>query len=100
MLHEDLRHIYQAFPKGAHPMAMLSSVVNALSTFYPDFSATDQKGVDLAIWRLMGKMPTIAGWASKKNIGQPFIYPDNNLSYCANFLSMMFQVPAVDYEPA
>ncbi|MEC7348691.1 MAG: citrate/2-methylcitrate synthase, partial [SAR324 cluster bacterium] len=79
---------------------MLSSVVNALSTFYPDFSATDQKGVDLAIWRLMGKMPTIAGWAFKKNIGQPFIYPDNNLSYCANFLSMMFQVPAVDYEPA
>ncbi len=68
MLHEDLRHIYQAFPKGAH--------------------------------RLMGKMPTIAGWAFKKNIGQPFIYPDNNLSYCANFLSMMFQVPAVDYEPA
>ena len=100
MLHEDLRHIYQAFPKGAHPMAMLSCVVNALSTFYPDFSATDQKGVDLAIWRLMGKMPTIAGWAFKKNIGQPFIYPDNNLSYCANFLSMMFQVPAVDYEPA
>ena len=47
-----------------------------------------------------GKMPTIAGWAFKKNIGQPFIYPDNNLSYCANFLSMMFQVPAVDYEPA
>ncbi len=100
LLHEDLRHIYQAFPKGAHPMAMLSCVVNALSTFYPDFSSTDQKGVDLAIWRLLGKIPTIASWAFKKNIGQPFIYPSNKLSYCANFLSMIFRVPAVDYEPA
>ena len=98
MLHEDLRHIYQAFPKGAHPMAMLSSVVNALSTFYPDFSATDQKGVDLAIWRLMGKMPTIAGWAFKKNIGQPFIYPRNDLDYASNFLRMCFAVPAENYE--
>ena len=65
MLHEDLRHIYRAFPKGAHPMAMLSGMVNALSTFYPDFGATIRR-VDLAIWRLMGKMPTIAGWAFKK----------------------------------
>ena len=99
MLHEDLRHIYQAFPKGAHPMAMLSCVVNALSTFYPDFSATDQSSVDMAIWRLMGKLPTIAAWAYKKNIGQPFIYPRNNLSYCANLLNMMFGVPERYSEP-
>ena len=99
MLHEDLRHIYQAFPKGAHPMAMLSSVVNALSTFYPDFSATDKDAVDLAIWRLMGKLPTIAAWAFKKNIGQPFVYPNNHLCYCSNFLNMIYSVPASDFEP-
>ena len=99
MLHEDLRHIYQAFPKGAHPMAMLSCVVNALSTFYPDFNATDQGSVDLAIWRLMGKLPTIAAWAYKKNIGQPFIYPRNDLSYCTNLLNMMFGVPERYSEP-
>ena len=99
MLHEELRHIYRAFPKGAHPMAMVSCVVNALSTFYPDFSATDQGSLDLTIWRLMGKLPTIASWAFKKNIGQPFIYPQNNLSYFANIMNMMFGIPGVDYEP-
>jgi citrate synthase len=98
MLHEDLRHIYSAFPKDAHPMAILSCVVCALSTFYEDFSATDQSAVDLAIWRLMGKIPTIAAWAYKKNIGQPFVYPKNKFSYCENFLNMMFSVPAMDYE--
>ena len=66
MLHEDVRHIYQAFPKDAHPMAILSSIVCALSTFYPDFSATDSDAVDLAIWRLIGKLPTIAAWSYKK----------------------------------
>ena len=77
MLHEDVKHIYQAFPKDAHPMAILSSIVCALSTFYPDFSATDTDAVDLAIWRLMGKLPTIAAWSYKKNIGQPFVFPVN-----------------------
>lgn len=98
MLHEDLRHIYSAFPKDAHPMAILSCVVCALSTFYEDFSATDQSAVDLAIWRLMGKISTIAAWAHKKNTGQPFVYPKNKFSYCENFLNMMFSVPAIDYE--
>jgi len=98
LLHEDVRHIYQAFPKDAHPMAILSSIVCALSTFYPDFSATDSDAVDLAIWRLMGKLPTIAAWSYKKNIGQPFVYPINEFTYAKNFLNMLFGVPTTDYE--
>lgn len=98
MLHEDVRHIYQAFPKDAHPMAILSSIVCALSTFYPDFSATDSDAVDLAIWRLMGKLPTIAAWSYKKNIGQPFVYPINEFTYTKNFLNMLFGVPTTNYE--
>ena len=98
LLHEDVRHIYQAFPKDAHPMAILSSIVCALSTFYPDFSATDSDAVDLAIWRLMGKLPTIAAWSYKKNIGQPFVYPINEFTYTKNFLNMLFGVPTPNYE--
>ena len=98
MLHEDVKHIYQAFPKDAHPMAILSSIVCALSTFYPDFSATDRDAVDLAIWRLMGKLPTIAAWSYKKNIGQPFVFPINEYSYAKNFLHMLFSVPTTSYE--
>ena len=98
LLHEDVRHIYQAFPKDAHPMAILSSIVSALSTFYPDFSATDSDAVDLAIWRLMGKLPTIAAWSYKKNIGQPFVYPINEFTYTKNFLNMLFGVPTTNYE--
>ena len=98
MLHEDVKHIYQAFPKDAHPMAILSSIVCALSTFYPDFSATDRDAVDLAIWRLMGKLPTIAAWSYKKNIGQPFVFPVNEYSYAKNFLNMLFSVPTTSYE--
>ena len=98
MLHEDVKHIYQAFPKDAHPMAILSSIVCALSTFYPDFSATDRDAVDLAIWRLIGKLPTIAAWSYKKNIGQPFVFPVNEYSYAKNFLHMLFSVPTTSYE--
>ena len=98
LLHEDVRHIYQAFPKDAHPMAILSSIVCALSTLYPDFSATDSDAVDLAIWRLMGKLPTIAAWSYKKNIGQPFVYPINEFTYTKNFLNMLFGVPTTNYE--
>ena len=70
-------------------MAILSSIVCALSTFYRDFSATDSDMVDLAIWRLMGKLPTIAAWSYKKNIGQPFVYPMNEFTYAKNFLNML-----------
>lgn len=93
MLHEDLKHIYTAFPKSAHPMAVMACVVNALSTFYPDVSFDDKQGLYLAVARLMGKLPTIAAWAYKKSVGQPFIYPKNQKEYCENFLHMMFAVP-------
>ncbi|MBF0237040.1 MAG: citrate synthase [SAR324 cluster bacterium] len=99
MIHEDLKHIFQAFPKTAHPMAILSSVVSALSTFYTDVNYEDPQAVDLLIWRLMGKLPTIAAWTYKKSVGQPFMYPRNNMDYCSNFLHMMFALPAAEYQP-
>lgn len=98
MLHEDLRHIYNAFPKNAHPMAVMSCVVSALSTFYPDVRFDDKEGLFLAVARLMGKLPTIAAWAYKKSVGQLLIYPKNQYEYCENFLNMMFAVPSVDLE--
>ncbi|MDP7318038.1 MAG: citrate synthase [SAR324 cluster bacterium] len=98
LLHEDVRHIYEAFPTDAHPMAILSCIVCALSNFYPEFNATDQESVELNIVRLLGKIPTIAAWAYKKSIGQPLVYPENRFSYCDNFLNMMYSVPTTDYE--
>ncbi|TWT33623.1 Citrate synthase 1 [Posidoniimonas corsicana] len=99
LLHEDLRIFYDGFPRDAHPMAILSSVVGALSTFYQDLvSLTDPQVVDTTIHRLLAKIPTIAAYSHKKSIGQPFVYPDNSLSYCENFLQMMFSVPSEPYE--
>ena len=98
MIHEDLKHLFRTFPKNAHPMAILSSTMSALSTFYPDFHFDDQDSLDLIIWRLMGKLPTIAAWAYKKSTGMPFVYPNNSFKYSENFLNMMFSIPAVDYE--
>jgi citrate synthase len=99
MLHEDMRSFYSGFPRDAHPMAILSSVVGALSTFYQDsLNSRDPKHVELCIWRLLGKLPTIAAYAFKKSIGQPLTYPQNDLSYWENFLHMMFAVPSEPYE--
>ncbi|MGK5090443.1 citrate synthase [Deltaproteobacteria bacterium TL4] len=98
LLHEDLKHIFKAFPGKAHPMAILSSVVSALSAFYPLFEHSDQESIDLTVSRLMGKLPTIAAWAYKKSEGLPFIYPNNKLKYSANFLNMMFALPPLEYE--
>ncbi len=99
MLHEDMRAFYNGFPKDAHPMAILSSVVGALSTFYQDsLDPRDEDQIDISIKRLMAKLPTIAAYAYKKSFGQPLIYPDNDLSYCENFLRMMFAVPTENYE--
>ncbi|TWT77567.1 Citrate synthase 1 [Posidoniimonas polymericola] len=99
LLHEDLRIFYDGFPRDAHPMAILSSVVGALSTFYQDLvSLTDPQVVDTTIHRLLAKLPTIAAYSHKKSVGQPFVYPDNSLSYCENFLQMMFSVPSEPYE--
>lgn len=100
MLHEDMKSFYNGFPRDAHPMAILSSVVGALSTFYQDsLDPRDPQQVEISIHRLMAKLPTIAAYSYKKSIGQPFNYPRNDLSYCENFLQMMFAVPSEAYEP-
>ncbi|MDX6267911.1 MAG: citrate synthase [Frankiales bacterium] len=98
MLHEDFREFFGGFPTDAHPMAVLSSAVSALSTFYQDsLDPFDPEHVESSTIRLLAKMPTIAAYAHKKSIGQPFLYPDNNLGYVDNFLRMTFGVPAEDY---
>jgi citrate synthase len=98
MLHEDMRLFYNGFPRDAHPMAILASVVGAMSTFYQDsLDPHDKQQVDISIVRLLAKLPTIAAFAYKKSIGQPYVYPDNSLSYCENFLKMMFAVPSEPY---
>jgi len=99
MLHEDMRSFYNGMPRDAHPMATLSSVVAALSTFYQDsLDPRDPRQVEVSVHRLMAKLPTIAAYSYKKSIGQPFIYPRNDLSYCENFLHMMFAVPCEPYQ--
>jgi citrate synthase len=99
LLHEDAKRFFDGFPKDAHPMGTLSSVVSALSTFYQDsLDPKDPAQVELSIVRLMAKLPTIAAYAYKKSIGQPFLYPDNELDLVANFLRMMFAVPSEPYE--
>lgn len=99
MLHEDMKSFYNGFPRDAHPMAILSSVVGALSTFYQDsMDVHDPDQVEISTHRLIAKLPTIAAYSYKKSIGQPFVYPQNSLSYCENFLHMMFSTPAGDYE--
>lgn len=97
MLHEDLKLFYDGFPRDAHPMAILSSAVSTLSTFYQNLESSEPTEKELAIIRLMAKLPTIAAYSYKKSIGQPFMYPTNSLDYCANFLKMMFAVPAEDF---
>ena len=99
LLHEDAKRFFEAFPKDAHPMGVLSSVVSALSTFYPDSTDPhDPEQVQLSIVRLMAKAPTIAAYSYKRSIGQPFLYPNNSLDLIENFLTMMFAVPSEPYE--
>jgi citrate synthase len=98
MLHEDMKSFYNGFPRDAHPMGILSSVVGALSTFYQDsMDVHDLDQVEISSFRLLAKLPTIAAYSYKKSIGQPFVYPKNSLGYCENFLHMMFSTPAGDY---
>jgi citrate synthase len=95
LLHEDMKKFFEGFPAGAHPMAMLSAMVTSLSAYYPD--ETGDENVDLNVTRLFAKAITIAAFSYKKNVGQPFMYPRNDLSYTANFLHMMFAVPSEPY---
>src|SRR6266571_125531 len=98
LLHEDLKRFFDGFPRNAHPMPVLSSAVSALSTFYQDsLDPFDDEQVDLSTIRLLAKLPTIAAYAYKKSVGQPFLYPDNSLGLVENFLRLTFGFPAEPY---
>lgn len=96
LIHEDMKKFFEGYPRSAHPMAILSSMVSALSTYYPVANAEEDP--DLNIIRLLAKAKTIAAFAYKKSIGHPFSYPINALSYTANFLHMMFSVTTEPYK--
>jgi citrate synthase len=99
LLREDMRPLFDAFPRDAHPMAILSAATSAMSTFYQDhYDPLNPADVEVSTYRLMAKLPTVAAWAYKKSIGQPYVYPNNALGYAENFLNMMFAVPAEPYE--
>jgi citrate synthase len=99
LLHEDLKRFFDGFPRNAHPMPVLSSAVNALSAYYQDsLDPFDDDQVELSTIRLLAKLPTIAAYAYKKSVGQPFLYPDNSLTLVENFLRMTFGFPAEPYE--
>jgi citrate synthase len=97
LIREEFRRFFDAFPKDAHPMAVLGSAVSALSAFYPHDDTLDEAELELSTVRLLAKLPTLAAAAYKKLIGQAVVYPDNSLDYEANFLKMMFAVPAEPY---
>ncbi len=99
MLHEQIRSFWSGFRRDAHPMAMLCSVVGAMSAFYPDsIDIQNPRQREISAFRMIAKIPTITAWAHKYNVGQPFIYPRNDLSYAENFLYMFHAVPAEDYK--
>lgn len=97
MIHEDMHHFFTGFPPNSHPMAILSSMVTSLSSFYPYLSYDDQS-FDITEARLLAKVRTIAAFSYKKSRGEPVVYPHQDLSYCANFLNMMFSSPVSEYE--
>ena len=99
MVHEQLRNFYQGFRRDAHPMAIMCGVVGALSAFYHDsLEISDERHREIAAFRLIAKMPTLAAMCYKYSLGQPFMYPRNDLSYSENFLQMMFGNPCEEYQ--
>ena len=99
MVHEQLARLYQGFRRDAHPMAVMVGVVGALSAFYHDaLDINDPQHRVISAFRLIAKMPTIVAMSYKYSIGQPFMYPKNDLSYTANFMRMMFGVPTEEYK--
>ncbi len=96
MIHEDMKKFFEGYPASAHPMAVLSSMISSLATYYPESEGNGDD--DLNIIRILAKSKTMAAWSYKKSIGQPLVYPQNRLSYCADFLNMMFSVPTEEYE--
>src|SRR5690606_35962441 len=100
LIREDMKHLFEAFPRAAHPMQILASAVSALATYYPDaLDPLDEEAVDISARRLIAKTPTMVAWSYKYAVSQPYIYPDNSHDYASNFLKMMFSVPAEEYEP-
>ena len=99
MIHEDMKLFFEGFSKTAHPMVILSSMVSSLSAYYTEASGKASiENIEINSARLIAKISTIAAFSYKKSVGQPFVYPKDDLSYCANFLNMMFSVPAESYE--
>lgn len=100
MIHEDMKHFFDGYPGTAHPMSILSSMINSLSSYYPDMlkPMLNEEEQYIMFARLIAKVRTIAAFTFKKNMGQPFVYPMDDLSYCANFLNMMFAVPSRKFE--
>ena len=100
LVHEDMKQFFEAYPAKAHPMGVLASMVSSLSTFYPESLNQDrtEEEKDLTIHRLIAKLPTLAAWSYKNAMRHPFMYPKNDLDYCANFMHMMFAMPTEDYK--
>lgn len=97
LIHEDMKHFFDGYPQSAHPMAILQSMVNTLSAYYPE-SINPFENVEVTAARLISKLRTLAAFSYKKSIGRPLMYPLNDLSYCANFLRMMYAMPTEEYE--
>lgn len=100
LIHEDMRLFFEAYPAKAHPMGILAASLSTLSTFYPESQNPNrpQEAIDLTIYRLIAKVPTLAAWAYKNAMRHPVVYPNNQLDYCENFLNMMFAMPTDEYE--
>jgi citrate synthase len=100
LVHEDMRLFFEAYPAKAHPMGILAASLSTLSTFYPESQDQNRakKAVDLTIYRLIAKVPTLAAWSYKNAMRHPVVYPNNQLDYCENFLNMMFSMPTDEYK--
>ncbi len=101
LVHEDMKHFLEAYPRGAHPMGIAASMICSLSTFYPESQDQNRasEAVDLTIIRLLAKLPTIAAWSHKNSMRHPVVYPMNKYSYTENFMHMMFSMPTEEYTP-
>ena len=101
LIHEDMRVFLEAYPTKAHPMGILAASLSTISTFYPEAQNPNRpkEAIDLTIYRLLAKVPTLAAWAYKNAVGQPVVYPKNKYDYCENFVNMMFSIPAYEYSP-
>jgi citrate synthase len=99
LMHEDMRHFFDAYPDHAHPMATLSAMAVSLSTFYPELEDSSiQENIDFKVTRLLSKLRTAAAFSYKKSIGHPIVYPKHTMKYCENFLNMMFWTPVNDFQ--